>query len=81
MEFTITRTSGGYYSGKLPIQSADPKVVIDEYTGKRIIKFVVQVDTLEDLIAIIEKEGNLVLAKNLSGYIPYSIEICDDYRE
>ena len=71
MEFIITRTSD-FWMEKPPCSKAKEKV--DD--GLKF--YAIEINSLEELLKLIDEEGMLVLNGHEGSY---SVEIYDDYRE
>lgn len=87
MEFVVTRTSGGDFT-KPPCDRAIVKTM--DFIDRRQRRFplsksvwVIEVSSLEDLLALAKAEGKLIIATGEYGFPEgvASIEIYDRYRE
>lgn len=71
MRFVISRTSY-YMSSHKAVPPVDGAVKVTDEQGRPV--WVMDIESLEDLVALTEREGEIVLSGSF-------IEIYDDYRE
>jgi len=84
MRFQITRTSAGYYRKEKPCDGAFVyKRERDTLDDEDRLSWAIEVNSLEELLQIIEKNGEPIIISGACNYqdgLP-QIEIYDDYRE
>lgn len=85
MKFRITRTSS-VADREPPVDGAE-KVTIPNKTldgrDNPMDAWVVEVESLEDLIVLVEEHGDIIVSRSKMGYDDpeYDLEIYDGYRE
>ena len=76
MKFDIIRVSN-YGADKQPCEEAKKYKGLRGYDDE----YEVEVKTLEELLALIDREGQIIVEPYGDDEHPYQIEIYDDYRE
>ena len=77
MKFEVTRTSTWFNEDIRCEEARQEEFVCNEHLYKR---WVVEINTLEEIIEFIKKYGNIVLDADKKDELP-KIEIYDDWRE
>ena len=84
VKFRIRRVSGNYYKSEKPCEGAYLDEVVKDENDSEYDKncWAIDIDTLEDLIKLAEKEGQLIISAGCpeSNDLP-DIEIYDTWRE
>lgn len=82
MIFRVERTSDPFHESK-PIEESYLGKCLDLFPGagkeKKEKSYLVEVDTIEGLIDIVDKYGTTIIYQNWCNYP--TLEIYDDYRE
>lgn len=82
MRFIITRTSRYIYSEENPCDGATKeKIFTDWKEPVEVTAWFKEINTLEELLAFIKKNGQIVIGKSYQNKKYLEIEIYDDYRE
>ena len=79
MKFNIERTSDAFGDTKPIPYAVCESEGYNEFNGLYERIYTIEINTLEELMKLIEKEGQIVISPNSKG-LP-TIEIYDDWRE
>lgn len=77
MKFQIERTSD-WIGEKLPCEGA---VLMKEGTSTDLPVYVINIESVEDLVELMKKEGEIIIKESYEGVGLPVIEIYDTYRE